>query len=122
MIEKINLRQKLELFTKLWSPKIVGACNQNEIKLVKVQGAFVWHKHELEDELFLVLEGKLNIRLRDQDDLVLEPGEFAVIPKGVEHKPQADEETHIMLVEPVGVVNTGDAEPGKLTQSTIQRI
>ena len=122
MIEKVNLRQKLELFTELWSPKLVGVCNQNEIKLVKVQGDFVWHRHEQEDELFLVLKGKLNIRLRDRDDLVLEPGEFAVIPKGVEHMPQAHQETHIMLVEPAGVVNTGDAEPGKLTQSVLQRI
>jgi mannose-6-phosphate isomerase-like protein (cupin superfamily) len=120
MIEKVNLSHKLDLFRDYWSPKIVGELNDSYVKLVKVKGDFVWHRHEQEDELFLVLHGKLLIELRDQD-LWLEPGEFAVIPKGVEHRPVAGEEVHMLLLEPKSTVNTGDA-PGDRTVIDLQRI
>lgn len=107
MTEVVNLAQKLSLFSDQWSPKIVGELNDAYVKLVKVQGEFVWHSHETEDELFLVLKGNLTIRLRDRD-LHVGEGEFVVIPKGVEHLPVAEEEAHILLLEPKTTVNTGD--------------
>ena len=107
MTEVVNLAQKLSLFSDQWSPKIVGELNDLYVKVVKVQGEFVWHSHETEDELFLVLKGNLTIRLRDRD-LRLSEGEFVVIPKGVEHLPVAEEEAHLLLLEPKTTVNTGD--------------
>ncbi len=115
MIEKVNVAQKLNLFSEHWSPKLVGQVDNFEIKLVKVQGEFVWHKHDAEDELFLIINGQLTIELRDQDAIVLNAGEFVVIPHGVEHRPVAQEECHMMLFERVGVVNTGDAQDSDLT-------
>jgi mannose-6-phosphate isomerase-like protein (cupin superfamily) len=106
-LEIVNLAQKLSRFSDHWSPKIVGELNDSYIKVVKVQGEFVWHQHEREDELFLVLSGQLTIRLRDRD-LQLSPGEFVVIPKGVEHLPVAEEEVHLLLLEPKTTLNTGD--------------
>lgn len=106
-IEKVNLAAKFELFHDHWKPKIVGQVNDLQVKLVKVQGEFLWHKHEKEDELFLVVEGKLTIRFRDRD-VELEPGEFVVVPKGVEHMPVAEEEARIVLLEPATTLNTGD--------------
>jgi mannose-6-phosphate isomerase-like protein (cupin superfamily) len=103
----INLSQKLSLFTEFWSPRIVGELNDSHIKLVKLKGEFVWHHHDDEDELFLVLKGTLTIKLRDQD-LVISEGEFVIIPKGVEHCPVAAEEVHVMLIEPKGTLNTGN--------------
>ncbi len=107
MTEVVNLAQKLSLFSEQWSPKIVGELNDSYVKVVKVQGEFVWHSHETEDELFLVLKGNLTIRLRDRDLHVGEGG-LVVIPKGVEHLPVAEEEAHILLLEPKTTVNTGD--------------
>jgi mannose-6-phosphate isomerase-like protein (cupin superfamily) len=107
MTEVVNLAQKLSLFSDQWSPKIVGELNDSYVKLVKVQGEFVWHSHATEDELFLVLKGNLTIKLRDRDLHVAE-GEFVVIPRGVEHLPVAAEEVHILLLEPKTTVNTGD--------------
>ena len=107
-IEKVNLASKLALFSDHFSPKIVGELNDSHVKLVKVLGEFVWHRHEKEDELFLVLEGRLTICLRD-GDVVLDPGEFVVIPRGVEHKPVAAEECQVLLLEPKSTLNTGDA-------------
>lgn len=109
MIEAVNLAQKLALFQEHWSPKVVGELNENYLKVVKVKGEFVWHKHDDDDEFFLVLKGRLVIRLRDHD-VTLNEGEFVVIPKGVEHMPVAEEEAHVMLIEPKAVVNTGDAD------------
>jgi mannose-6-phosphate isomerase-like protein (cupin superfamily) len=106
-VEKVNLTEAFARFQDHWSPKIVGEINDAHVKLVKVQGEFVWHHHEREDELFLVVKGRLLIRLRDRD-LWLEPGEFAIIPKGVEHCPVADEEAHILLLEPKTTLNTGN--------------
>jgi mannose-6-phosphate isomerase-like protein (cupin superfamily) len=108
MRDKVNLEEKLSLFSECWSPKIVGELNDSHIKLVKVKGEFTWHHHENEDELFLVLKGALTIKLRERDILV-EAGEFFVVPRGVEHKPVAEEETHILLLEPRSLTrNTGN--------------
>jgi mannose-6-phosphate isomerase-like protein (cupin superfamily) len=107
MIEKVNIKDKLASFQDLWSPKIAGEVNESHVKLVKLKGEFVWHHHETEDELFLVLKGRLLIKLRDRD-VWLEEGEFVVIPKGVEHLPVAEEEVHVMLLEPKSTLNTGN--------------
>lgn len=111
----VNLVQKLARFDDFWAPKKVADLNDYEVKLVKVKGEFVWHRHEDTDELFLVISGRLTIRLRD-GDVVLEPGELFVVPRGVEHCPVADEETALLLLEPAGVRNTGDAG-GPLTNA-----
>jgi mannose-6-phosphate isomerase-like protein (cupin superfamily) len=120
MIEKINLSQKFTLFDDYWSPKIAGELNDSHVKLVKVKGEFVWHHHQNEDELFLVIRGRLLIRLRDQD-LWLEQGEFVIIPRGVEHQPVAPEEAHLLLLEPKTTLNTGNVQDEK-TVSDLQRI
>ena len=110
MIHKINLKDKFASFDDTWSPKLVGEVNEFHVKLSKVKGDFIWHHHESEDELFLVVKGKLRIKLRGQEDLVLAPGELAIIPRGVEHNPVADEETHVVLFEPAGTLNTGNVQ------------
>ena len=107
-ITVVNLAQKFGLFSEHWSPKIIAQVNDMHVKVVKVQGEFVWHSHDDEDELFLVVAGSLTIRLRDRD-LRLGPGELVVIPRGVEHQPIAPQECHIVLLEPAGTLNTGDA-------------
>jgi mannose-6-phosphate isomerase-like protein (cupin superfamily) len=108
-MEKVNIAQKLTLFQEYWSPKIVGEVNDTHVKLVKFQGEFVWHHHENEDELFLVLKGRLLIKLRDQD-IWLDEGEFLIIPKMVEHMPVAEEEVHVLLLEPKSTLNTGNVQ------------
>ena len=105
----INLTEKLSLFSKHWSPKIIAQVNDHHFKLVKLMGEFVWHAHENTDEVFIVLEGELTIDFRD-GAAVLGPGEMIVIPKDVEHRPRAQKECQVMLVEYAGTVNTGDAE------------
>jgi mannose-6-phosphate isomerase-like protein (cupin superfamily) len=107
MIEKVNLSDKFNLFDEHWSPKIAGEVNDAFVKLVKFQGDFVWHKHDTEDEMFLVVKGRIAIRLRD-GEVRLGEGEFAIIPRGVEHMPVAEEEAHVLLFEPKTVLNTGD--------------
>jgi len=107
VIQKVNLGEKFGLFHDHWSPKIAGELNDSYVKLVKLQGEFVWHHHENEDELFLVIKGKLTIKLRD-GAIDLEPGEFTIIPKGVEHLPVAEEEVHVLLLEPKSTLNTGN--------------
>ena len=107
MVTKINLAEKFDRFTDQWSPKIVADLNDSHVKLAKVQGEFVWHRHEEEDELFIVVRGELTIELRD-GQLTLGAGEMVVIPKGVEHRPVAKEEVHLMLIEPKGTKHTGD--------------
>ena len=120
MIETVNLAQKLSLFNEYWSPKIVGELNDSYIKLVKVKGEFMWHQHEAEDELFLVIKGNLLIKLRDRD-LHVGEGELVVIPRGLEHLPVAAEEVHILLLEPKTTVNTGTVQ-NERTVSAEQRI
>jgi mannose-6-phosphate isomerase-like protein (cupin superfamily) len=107
MIIVTNLIEKFKLFNEQWHPKIVGELNDSYVKIAKVQGEFVWHQHENEDELFYVVKGILTIRLRDQE-LVIGQGEFAVIPRGVEHMPVAEEEVWIMMLEPKTTSNTGN--------------
>lgn len=106
-VKKINLAEKFQKFNDYWSPKIVGDLNDSYVKLAKFKGEFVWHKHDNEDELFLVIKGHLLLKLRDRD-IHLEAGEFTIIPKGVEHLPIASEEAHILLIEPKATLNTGD--------------
>ena len=120
MIEKVNLAEKLALFTDQWSPKIVADVNDAQVKLAKLEGEFVWHAHADEDELFLVLHGRLVIELRD-GEVVLDPGEFVVIPRGVEHRPVAREEVHVMLVEPRSTKHTGDVVDAR-TVTELERI
>ena len=123
-MDKINLAQKFSLFTDHYSPKIVGEINDSYVKLVKLQGEFVWHHHENEDELFFVVKGELRMQVREngaEREIVIGPGEFIIIPRGVEHLPSADKETHIMLLEPKTTLNTGNV-PNERTVAEPQRI
>jgi mannose-6-phosphate isomerase-like protein (cupin superfamily) len=113
MEDKVNLAEKLALLDAPYQPGIVGYLNDYKLAVVKTQGEFVWHKHDDTDDFFLVLSGRLTIELRDRD-VELSAGELFVVPRGVEHRPRADEEAHVLLIEPKGTVNTGDAG-GELT-------
>lgn len=106
-IKVVNIQEKLSLFTEYWNPKIVGELNDHKVQVVKLKGEFVWHHHENEDELFLVIKGRLIIHFRDRDVEVNE-GEFVIIPHPIEHKPEAPEEVHILLIEPKNTLNTGN--------------
>lgn len=108
MNHAISLAEKLAQFSEHWAPRTVAQLNDYDIMVVKVQGEFVWHSHADTDDFFLVLKGRLTIRLRDRQ-VVLHPGELFVVPRGVEHQPFAEEETHLLLIEPSGTPNTGDA-------------
>ena len=108
-MEVINIAEKFKLFQEYWSPRIAGELNDSYLKLARLKGEFVWHHHDHEDELFLVVRGRLLIRLRERD-LWLDEGEFVVIPRGVEHCPVAEEEVHVILLEPKTTVNTGNVE------------
>lgn len=105
--EKVNLGEKLALFADHWRPKVVGELNGQHVKLVKFVGEFVWHKHDHEDELFLVVKGRFTMEFRDRR-VALGEGEFLIVPRGVEHRPVADEEVHVLLFEPATTLNTGD--------------
>jgi mannose-6-phosphate isomerase-like protein (cupin superfamily) len=107
MSDGINLAEKLALFSDQWAPRIITRLNEYKVMVVKVQGEFVWHQHDDTDELFLVLHGRLTIRLRDRQ-VELNPGELYVVPRGIEHQPFAQEEAHLLLIEPTGTPNTGD--------------
>lgn len=104
----ININKKLSLFSEYWSPKVIGALNGQLVKLAKLKGEFVWHKHDREDELFLVIKGCLRIEFRDRTEIIRE-NEFIIVPRGVEHKPVAEEEVSVLLFEPATTLNTGDA-------------
>lgn len=108
-MDKVNLAEKFDLFQEQWCPKIVAELNGQYVKLAKLQGEFVWHQHEAEDEMFLVVKGRLAIKLRG-GDVVLEEGEFLVVPRGVEHCPVAGEEAHILLFEPQSTAHTGEVK------------
>ncbi len=123
-MDKVNLAQKFSLFSEHYNPKIVGEVNDAYVKLAKLQGDFMWHHHEVEDELFLVVKGALRMKIRengDEREVVIHPGEFIIIPHGVEHFPSADEETHILLLEPKSTLNTGNLKNGR-TRAELQRI
>ena len=111
-MKKVNLAEKLKLFNDYWHPRIVGELNDSHVKVVKVQGEFVWHHHDHEDELFLVLNGRLQMQFRDKD-VWLEAGEFIIVPRGVEHRPVAPEEVHLLLLEPKTTLNTGNVTDEK---------
>ena len=111
----VDLKKKFSLFTEFWSPKIVGELNGQYVKLAKLKGEFVWHHHENEDELFMVVKGKLTIKLKDQN-IELSEGQFFIIPRGVEHLPIAEEECHVMLFEPKSVFNTGNTKNEKTVE------
>ncbi len=120
MIDKVNLAQKLSLFDEPWSPKIVAELNDAHVKVVKLDGEFVWHHHDDEDELFLVVAGRLRMEFRD-GDVVLEPGELIVVPKGVDHRPVAEGETHVVLIEPKTTLNTGNVR-NERTVEQLERV
>lgn len=116
--ERVNLEERFGRFDELWSPKIIGSLNDYHIKIAKIKGEFVWHSHEDTDELFLVTKGQLRIRLENHADAELGPGEMFVVPRGVAHCPAADVETHIVMLEPRGTLNTGDsADPTRAATS-----
>ena len=119
-VEKVNLADKLARFADTWSPKIVGEINDAYVKLVKLKGEFVWHHHDHEDEMFLVVKGRLLMRLRDRD-LRLDEGEFVIIPRGVEHLPVAEEECHVLLLEPKTTLNTGNVT-NERTVAELERV
>ena len=108
-MEKVNLAQKFALFAEQWSPKLVGELNGQQIKIAKIQGEFVWHHHEVEDEFFMVIQGRMTIKLPDVD-IHLQEGEFFIVPRGIEHKPLATEEAHVLMFEPAGTLNTGNVQ------------
>lgn len=119
-MEKVNIAEKLTLFSDHWNPRIVGELNGQQVKLVKFQGEFVWHHHEDEDEMFLVVRGSFRMELRDRN-IDLQEGEFLIVPRGVEHRPVAENEVHVMLFEPTNTLNTGNVQ-NELTASTLPRI
>ena len=116
MLEPVDLSSKFGLFTDTWHPKIVGEVNESYIKLVKLNGEFVWHAHPDEDELFLVVKGELTIKLRDRD-IYLTQGQFVIIPKGVEHMPVAETEVQVVLLEPKSTRNTGDVQDERTVEA-----
>ena len=119
-MEKVNLAQKLQLFHEHWKPKIVGELNGQMVKLVKFQGPFVWHHHQEEDEMFLVIQGRFRMEFRDRQVWV-EEGEFLIVPRGIEHRPVAEEEAQVLLFEPSTVLNTGNVT-NERTVPTLEHI
>jgi mannose-6-phosphate isomerase-like protein (cupin superfamily) len=116
-MEKVNLAEAFDSFDEQWSPRVAAELNGQAIKLAKVEGEFVWHQHDDADELFLVQSGELTVEFRDEPDVTLEEGEFLVVPRGVEHRPVAEDEAEILLFEPGETRNTGNVEDGELTQT-----
>jgi mannose-6-phosphate isomerase-like protein (cupin superfamily) len=119
-MEKVNLAEKLALFNTYWDPKIVGELNGQHVKLVKFQGEFVWHQHEREDELFLVVKGQFDMEFRDRR-VTLQEGELIIVPRGIEHRPVAAQEVHVLLFEPASTLNTGNVQ-GALTIANPERL
>jgi mannose-6-phosphate isomerase-like protein (cupin superfamily) len=119
-MEKINIREKLALFADHWNPRVVGELNGQHVKVVKFQGEFVWHDHAAEDELFLVVRGSFRMEFRDRS-VTLNEGEFLIVPRGVEHRPVAEQEVEVMLFEPAQIKHTGDVE-SELTVHDFERI
>ena len=119
-MHKVNIKEKLALFNEQWSPKIVGELNGQYVKLVKFQGPFVWHHHDDEDEMFMVVKGRFRMEYEDRSEWI-EEGEFIIVPRGVEHRPVADEEAHVLLFEPASTLNTGNVE-NERTVAQLERI
>ena len=116
-MDKVNLAQKLASFSEQWQPRIVGELNGQHVKLAKIQGEFIWHHHQNEDELFLVVHGSIILQLRDRD-IHLAEGEMFIVPRGVEHRPIATEEAHILMFEPAGTLNTGNVRNERTYEAT----
>ena len=119
-MDKINIREKLGLIRDFWNPRIAGELNGQMVKLVKFKGEFVWHKHDHEDEMFLVLDGEFNMELRDRT-IVIKENEFIIIPRGIEHRPVAENEVSVMLFEPATTLNTGD-QRNQMTKEKLEKI
>jgi mannose-6-phosphate isomerase-like protein (cupin superfamily) len=119
-MDKVNLARAFSRFDETWSPRIAGELNGQYVKLAKLKGEFVWHHHQAEDEMFLVVKGRLTLRLRDRD-VLLEEGEFTIVPRGVEHCPVAEEEVHVLLFEPQSTLHTGNVRTGR-TVDELKRI
>jgi mannose-6-phosphate isomerase-like protein (cupin superfamily) len=119
-VEKVNIAGKLSKFDEHWSPKIIGELNGQHVKLVKISGEFVWHHHDDEDEMFLVVDGRFRMEFRDRE-VWIEEGEFIVVPRGIEHRPVAEEEASVMLFEPASTLNTGNVT-GEMTVAELDRI
>jgi len=119
-MEKVNIKEKLGHFNDYWNPRIIGELNGQYVKAVKLKGPFVWHHHDHEDELFLVIKGRLGMEFRDKTVMV-EEGEFIIVPRGIEHRPVADQEVHVLLFEPATTLNTGNIENEK-TRNTLEKI
>ena len=120
-MNKVNLAEKLALINEHWSPKVVGELNGQEVKVVKFQGEFPWHHHETEDEMFMALKGNFRIEFRDKT-VELEPGEFIVVPHGVEHRPVAEKEVEVLLFEPANTKNTGNVDDEEFTVPKVEHI
>ena len=120
MMEKVSVNQKLSMFSDYWNPRIAGELNGQHVKLVKFKGEFVWHKHDDEDEMFFVISGSFKMELRDKT-IELRENEFLIVPRGVEHRPVAEEEVSVMLFEPATTLNTGNTE-GELTRHDLEKI
>ncbi len=120
-IEKINIESKLNLFHDYWNPRVVGKLNGQSVKLVKFKGEFIWHSHDNEDEMFLVIHGEFSMELRDKT-LTISKGDFIIIPKGTQHRPVAQHEVHVMLFEPEATLNTGSAIDSDLTRHNLIEI
>ena len=130
-MNKVNLRQKLSLINDHWNPRIIGELNGQYLKLVKFKGPFTWHRHETEDEMFLVVKGRFRMEFREaegdgpaqneQREIWLEEGEFCIVPRGVEHRPVADKEAHVLLFEPAATLNTGNVD-NELTRQKLERL
>ena len=120
-VQVVNIKDKLSLFKEYWNPKIVGELNDHKVQVVKLKGEFVWHHHDNEDELFLVIKGNLIIHFRDRDVHIKE-GEFVIIPHPIEHKPEAPEEVHIVLIEPKNTLNTGNVTDSSLSAKNQEKI
>jgi mannose-6-phosphate isomerase-like protein (cupin superfamily) len=116
MNKVVNIQEKFNLFKEYWTPKILGEINDSYVKIFKAKGEFVWHSHEHEDEFFLVIKGQLTIKFRGSE-VTIKAGEFFIVPKGIEHCPYAEEEVHVLLLEPKGVVNTGKTESDKTAKN-----
>jgi len=119
-MNKVNIAEKLSLFNDYWNPRIAGTLNGQDIKLAKFKGEFVWHKHDNEDEMFLVIDGEFEMEFRDKT-VTIKQGEFIIVPKGIEHRPVAKNEVSVMLFEPSGTLNTGDTK-GELTKENLDTI
>ncbi len=120
-IRKVSINEKFQLFNDYWQPKIAGELNNQHIKLAKIKGTFDWHKHDNEDELFLVIKGCFTMELR-KENIVLQEGDFIIIPRGTDHRPVANEECHILLFEPTDTLNTGDCANSAFTQQALDWI